>query len=93
MLLDHVHECRAAGSGHLLAFFLGLRPLKGLISCRHITAESDFVHIVEADLLQRGSPAGVGDVRPELSFSCRCHHGNDFLACIDQSDQVYHEGF
>ena len=92
MLLNHIDECRTAGSGHLLAFLVGLGPLLSLIGSRHVAAQPYFHHIREAQLLKGYLPAGHGDIRPELAFGGRSHHGNHTFSSLNQADYVHHEG-
>ena len=92
MLFNHIDECRTAGSGHLLTLFIGLRPLLSLRGRRHISAQANLHHIGKPNLLEGGSPAVKGNIRPELAFCGRGQHGYYFLSRINQADYIYHEG-
>ena len=91
VLLDHVHESGAAGSGHLLALFLGLVPFHGLISSCHIAAQTYFDHVRESHLKEGFLDGLHCDVAAELAFSGGRYHRVNFLACeniIDDAHQV-----
>ena len=92
MLTDHVDKGRAAGSGHLLAFMQSLQPFLRLRHGGHVAAETDFIAVVKAQLLQGCFPAGVGDICAELSLGCRGQHGDNPLSGLDHLDNVHHKG-
>ena len=87
-MMHHGDKSRAAGSGHLAAFFSGLDPLFCLIGCRHVASETDFDHIGKSDLFQSSLDGGHPDVVSELAFCCRSAHCDHTFAGFDGFDDI-----
>ena len=92
MLLQHVDEARAAGGGHLPAFFSRLRPLQGFIGGSHVSAEAHFHHVLEAEFNAGVLDGGHGDLFSELTFCGGRAHRIHFPSRLDGLDDVYQEG-
>ena len=88
MLLNHIHERRAAGSRHLFTFLICLSPLESLICCRHIAAKPDLYHISKSDLFEGGPPASHRDIRSKFSLTGRSHHCDHLFPCLNGFDNL-----
>ena len=92
VLAQHVDESRAAGCGHLSAFFICLAPLGGLIGRCHIAAQTDFDHVLEAQLDAALTDGFHGDLLAELTLGSGGAHGVNFISGHDVVDDVYQIG-
>ena len=84
-----------AGQQEVVSFFppCMLRSTRRPRRRRSCRLQAHLNHVRKTGLLERGSPAGHGDIRAELASGGGRHHGDHLLAGLDQVDHVDHKGF